>query len=406
MMLMTNTAAARPVADTAWSPLIKSVYLNRNGIELELPLLRLGSADYLWLRFDELYTEPRNFRYRIRHCSRLWEVDDLEAYEFMNGFDDHDVEHFAPSFTTRTDYTHYSTRIPDQSSSFRLSGNYVVEIYAEDQPDSIVLTRRFAVSEEIATVDIEVNRATSAYGNFQRDQEVSLCWELRQGEYIPSAANYATVVVRQNGRDDLQRTLHFSGYNGTKMCYNNHRENVFPGGNTFRYFDISNASTPMGNVQRIERFGSDIMAILRPEEVRARKPYTADAVLAGGMKTNVWNRTQVQTEAEYVWVNFSLPMAQPLLDGSIHVVGELTQWQLSDASRMEWQPSYHCYTLRLLLKQGYYAYQLVVKRVGESEGSTAELEGDHTESPNNYTAYVYLQLPNDRYDRLIGTARR
>ena len=48
----------------------------------------------------------------------------------------------------------------------------------------------------------------------------------------------------------------------------------------------------------------------------------------------------------------------------------------------------------------------MVKRVGESEGSTAELEGDHTESPNNYTAYVYLQLPNDRYDRLIGTARR
>ncbi len=59
---------------------------------------------------------------------------------------------------------------------------------------------------------------------------------------------------------------------------------------------------------------------------------------------------------------------------------------------------------RLLLKQGYYSYQLLFVPAGESEGRTDTLEGDHFETPNVYRAWVYYRGPNDRYDRLVATA--
>ena len=69
---------------------------------------------------------------------------------------------------------------------------------------------------------------------------------------------------------------------------------------------------------------------------------------------------------------------------------------------MEWNSKYKAYTKRLLLKQGYYAYQLLFLPAGEKEGLTATLEGDHYAMSNSYTAYVYLRLPGARYDRLVG----
>ena len=79
-----------------------------------------------------------------------------------------------------------------------------------------------------------------------------------------------------------------------------------------------------------------------------------------------------------------------------------TDWQLNDASRMEWNPEYRTYTLRLLLKQGYYAYQLLYLPAGSTVGDTGLLEGDHSETPNRYHIYIYCRQPGERYDRLIA----
>ena len=107
-------------------------------------------------------------------------------------------------------------------------------------------------------------------------------------------------------------------------------------------------------------------------------------------------------EADYVWVNISLPMDQPLLGGSIHVVGALTDWRLDDGSRMDYNPQFKAYTKRLLLKQGYYAYQLLYLPARSTEAETAQIEGDHHETPNTYSVSVYYRSPADRADRLLA----
>ena len=72
--------------------------------------------------------------------------------------------------------------------------------------------------------------------------------------------------------------------NLVSLCYTiirQRKENIFDGGNTFRYFDCSNLRTPMYNVARVEEYGGEQFVLLRPEEDRSRKHYITERVLTG-----------------------------------------------------------------------------------------------------------------------------
>ena len=377
--------------DSNWSKEVGIVTLERDGIALEEAVLTMEGEERLMLAFDLLDPQPQTLRYQITHCDAHWRKDELEPYEYYIGFSEAPIDNYASSFTTLQPYVHYYQEFPGQFEKFLISGNYVVSVYRDNE---ILLTRRFYVQEGTAKATIEAGRTKSG-GRLMEDQEVDVAIE---GTYRPE---YLTVVVQQNGRTDNSRELSFSGYERGMLCYRWKSENIFPGGNSFRYFDISNLRTPMYNVQRIEQFGGEHFALLKPEEDRSQKSFSSGQSLNGGLKVNVWDRNEVNTEADYVWVNFSLPMERPILGGTIHIVGALTQWQSNEMSRMDWNPSFKAYTKRLYLKQGYYAYQLLYLPNGESKGETGLIEGDHVETANDYTLYVYYREPGGRYDRLL-----
>ena len=397
---------AQVVTDSNWREDVKTVTLYKNGVEGERPVLVLGGEDRLLLRFDVLGAEVEGYRYKIQHCDSRWQVDELEPYEYMNGFEEGPINNYNSSFTTLTDYVNYYEYIPSQYSQFLISGNYVVTVTRQDEPDSVLLTRRFCVVEGSLKADVSVGVPYDNVSIFERREVDVALKENRdyRGSMLPPTLNpaYFRVVVQQNGRTDNMRELPFGGYESGVLCYRYKNENVFEGGNTFRYFDISNIRTAMYNVVQIEEYGGEWYAMLRPLEDRSGKSFITEQTLNGGMKVNVWDRTNKQTEADYVYVNFMLPMRSPFMNGSVHVVGELTQWKLDEGSRMEYDPEMQAYRLRLLLKQGYYAYQLLFVPTGESRGLTETLEGNHYEMPNDYRVYVYYRGLNDRYDRLVA----
>lgn len=397
---------AQVVTDSNWREDVKTVTLYKNGVEGERPVLVLGSEDRLLLRFDVLGAEVEGYRYKIQHCDSRWQVDELEPYEYMNGFEEGPINNYNSSFTTLTDYVNYYEYIPSQYSQFLISGNYVVTVTRQDEPDSVLLTRRFCVVEGSLKADVSVGVPYDNVSIFERREVDVALKENRdyRGSMLPPTLNpaYFRVVVQQNGRTDNMRELPFGGYESGVLCYRYKNENVFEGGNTFRYFDISNIRTAMYNVVQIEEYGGEWYAMLRPLEDRSGKSFITEQTLNGGMKVNVWDRTNKQTEADYVYVNFMLPMRSPFMNGSVHVVGELTQWKLDEGSRMEYDPEMQAYRLRLMLKQGYYAYQLLFVPKGESHGLTETLEGNHYEMPNDYRVYVYYRGLNDRYDRLVA----
>lgn len=388
--------------DSISTEFIRTVLLTRSGSEGQPPVLTLEGNERLTLQFDELSDQSHTFRYRISHCDAEWRPDGLEPYQFLDGFDEGYINDFESSFTTLMPYMHYSCRLPAEYTRFLISGNYLLTVFLDEQPDSVVFTRRFWVTEQSIDAKVELTRAAEG---LQRNQEVNVFLDWNQQRSPRSGVilqpQYLKVFLQQNGRLDNLRQLPFSNYSGGTLCYQWRPENIFPGGNSFRYFDASNLRATMYNIQRVEHFGGEIFAILRPEEDRSRKNYSPVESLNGGMKVNARDRNNPTLEAEYLWVNFSLPMEQPLLGGEIFIVGQLTDWLLNDESRMEWNPEFKAYVKRLELKQGYYAYQLLYRPYGEREALSATIEGDHYGTPNTYTAYVYYRGPNDIYDRLI-----
>lgn len=399
--LAASAAHAQTIGDSAWRNDVKTVSLTRTGTEFEMPVLAMESDDRMVLQFDVLSEHPENLRYTIYHCDAQWRRDDLEPYEFMTGFESGQIENYDFSFTTLVPYIHYHQVIPGTFAQFIHSGNFVVSVAPDDAPDSILLTRRFCVSEQSVKIEGNIVRPFDGI-DISRRQQVDVLLSHPSPALAPQ---YLSVAVQQNGRQDNRRWLEFSGFEGSDLAYRNRKCNIFEGGNNFRFFDMSNLRTPMYNVQRIERYGGETFAIIRPEEDRSRKHYIAETSLNGGMKVNIWDRKNPAIEADYVWVNISLPMQLPMMDGSVHIVGALTDWKLDSASRMDYNMQYHAYTKRLLLKQGYYAYQLLFLPVHAQVAETARLEGDHYEMANQYQIFVYQRMPSDRADRLIATGR-
>jgi hypothetical protein len=62
------------------------------------------------------------------------------------------------------------------------------------------------------------------------------------------------------------------------------------------------------------------------------------------------------------------------------------------------------YEKSLLLKQGYYSYQYILRDQQDPQSGQdyMETEGDHWETENNYTAFVYYTPPGLLYPILIG----
>lgn len=396
-----SMVAQTVVTDSVYSPNIKTVILGKQGVEMSLPIIQLGSNERLMLRFDELGDNSNYYRYRIDHCTHDWQISDISVSDYMDGFEDGAIDNQQFSFTTIEHYTNYWQTIPNDMSSFAASGNYLLTVYLQSDPDSIVFTRRFKVYEPMTTVEASVGKVQGSMG-LMENQNLSVKVNPLEGNYFINPDTYIFVYAEQNGRKDLTRLLPLESMSGNTLNYRWKKENVFPGGNEFRFFDFSNLQFPMNNIWKIEYFGGENIVFLKPDEDRSRKPYSLDIGLNGQYKIAVANAQNPNIEADYAWVNFSLPQELPFLDGNIYIIGDFTNWQMNDQSRMEWNQSMKAYTARLFLKQGYYAYQLLFLPAGSTVGETSRLEGNHFQTLNDYYIYVYQRNPGDLYDRLIG----
>jgi len=59
------------------------------------------------------------------------------------------------------------------------------------------------------------------------------------------------------------------------------------------------------------------------------------------------------------------------------------------------------YECELYLKQGYYNYMYVFLPDGRPAAETDQIEGNHWETENEYTVYVYHKQMGTYYDQLI-----
>lgn len=391
-------------ADTAQGildPNFSTLTVQKEGQFLSPPVIRLGSDERIVISFDEIANDWRRLQFRLIHCNADWQPSRLIEAEFIDGFNFDDIEDYAFSSNTFTNYVNYRFTVPSERLGILASGNYVVEVYPQEDPDYIILRARFQVTEDNVVVDGKVTPRTDK-GYYTEWQQLELAVNSSSREINPY--NDLIISVVQNRRPDTETFVsHPLRVENGKIIYEHNWDLVFPASNEYRRFETVRDDYPGMGIDHVGFEGRSYHAWLKTDEPRADRAYSYDQTQKGRFMIDSYNASDPDLGADYIDVHFTLDFPQ-LMNGDIYVNGDFTSNEYDERYRMKYDPDSRLYTLSLPLKQGSYNYQYVALKNGEKKGNTALVEGNKYETQNEYLVSVYLRSPTSRADRLIGSS--
>ena len=162
-----------------------------------LPVLQLGGDDVLLFSFDEMSHVYHRYTYRIVHCNADWSPSELFEIDYLEGFNDIVIEDWENSVNTTQLYTHYEFSIPNDEVALKVSGNYRVEVY-DDEDEQLVASFDFSVVEPKMFFEAWVSGDTDISFNEEHQQ---LSFAVRYPSFVSSPASELKAVVYQNGHD-------------------------------------------------------------------------------------------------------------------------------------------------------------------------------------------------------------
>lgn len=380
---------------------IKSLQVRLDGNDFAAPVVVLGSSDRIRIDFDHLAEDREYFRYSLQHCDARWQPSGLVDSEFLDGFNEGSIEDYGYSQATVVHYVHYSLTIPNEEVAPTISGNYLLRIYRENEPDEPLLQCRFMVSEQTVPVSAFLTSRTDVDYN-KAHQQLEICVDTERAG-VEDIYNDLRVVVQQNGRLDSERALlRPLRTSGRKAYFEHTPELIFEGGNEYRRFETVSEYYPGIGVESIDFQNPYRHFYLFVDEPRADKPYLYDQTQHGRYFIRRQGAAESDYEADYGVVHFELDMPQ-LSDGSmIFIDGDFVHRRFDPESEMRFNPVTQRYERAMLLKQGAYNYQYLLVPSGAMRGYTAPIEGDSYQTDNEYLIKIYHRRRGDRYDRLIG----
>ena len=395
-----NMLSAQAYRTQAISPEIYTIQVNLNGNWAQLPILKLNSNDNINISFDRISDDSFNrLRYRIFHCDAYWKKSaTISEIDYLNGFNDNLIDDYNPSINTTVDYTHFDLTIPNRDVSLKLSGNYVVEVYEEDDTDAVLLTACFSVCDPQLSVAASVSSNTDIDTN-RSHQQLSFTL-LHPGMNIRDPFTELMVFAQQNNRLDNEKTnLKPTYVNPGKLIYEHNKDLIFEAGNEYRRFETSSYRYNGMNVEHIEYNRPGYTMYILKDLPRAGRGYSYDQDQNGRYIVRTNDSENSDTEADYFDTNFTLLMDTPLNE-DVYINGGFTDNTFSDKYKMQYDYNEKAYRLSILLKQGMYNYMYFTK--GNKGFSTAKIEGNYYETENEYSIYVYYRPTGQRYDSLIG----
>lgn len=380
---------------------IKTVLLYPVENPLQPPILRLNSTEQLQLTFDDLDTKVKPYKYTFTHCNADWTPSGLSPAEYMSGFYDGYMDSYEFSNHTLVQFVHYSLAFPNENTALLLSGNYIISIFNEDEPDKPILTKRFYLLDSQITISGKAKRA-SLIDDSDFKQEVN--FTLYSGDNILyDPFRNIKVAILQNWRYDIAITnLQPQIAKGNELDYNYFDgSNTFDAGNEFRHFDIKSLRYQSDRVQKI--FLDSIYQVeLLADEKKTFNVYSTQKDINGKFIIRNQDETESPLDADYCWVNFALLSDAPIIGGNFYIYGQLTNWQWLPEAKMSYNFKERIYEGKMLLKQGYYNYQYIFVENGSAKGDVTRTEGNHYETENDYNLLIYYREPGNLYDKLIG----
>ncbi len=373
-----------------------------NGIQLFNPITQnqspfIGQGEYFILSFDDLESTYQRYFYYIKHFDRNWEDSQLFDSETTEGFFTDDINRYKASFNALQTYVHYELQFPNARMQPKLSGNYALYVYSTDK-NKPLFSVRFSVFEDTAVLG--VHKTVFSTAGKTKNQRVEVIAQ-NDGNFDlnDNIQNTSLTLIQNNNWNHRINGI------TPQFTFNNRlefkqMELVFAGGNEFYWFDTKNIEN---RALTTERVGDDGLfhAYLFGREMNPKLyEYNPDVNGAFYIRRNDTGIERVaDTDGDYVHVHFSLAGPE-LRQQNIYVVGAFNQFECSSQNLMTYIPEKGKYSLKLLLKQGYYNYQFVAVDAKQNKDYT--LNGNFWETENLYTALLYYRDFRENYDRLIG----
>lgn len=381
---------------------IKTVQLFVEGLESSNPLIELNTSSRFVLRFDDLDSEVKEYRYSFIHCDAGWNPSTISETSFINGMGDNRIENHEISFNSFQKYIHYEILFPDENLNITKAGNYIIKIYEGSDNANLVLTRRFMVLSPKVTIAAEVKRATSLdLENISHEID----FEVIYGNYsLGNPYNDVKTIITQNNRwDNAITNLKPLFIREDRLVYDYNKENTFIAGNEFRRIDFRSFRYMTERVKDITFSNNRNHVYLLADKDRSNLRYEFDQKdFNGAYYIMVQEGDNNTTEADYAYLHFKIPYPTPLHHGNLYIFGALTDWKITREFQMQYNYERLCYEVTLYLKQGYYNYQYAFVNEGKKTADVSVLEGSHIETNNDYAIYVYNYNLSGGYDELVG----
>lgn len=366
---------------------------------LTMPVIRLNSGQRIHIEFDDLTHQYNRYAYKVIHCEADWtESEELFESDYIEGFaDGNTIDEMEESLNTNQLYTHYSLTLPNEHCRLKMSGNYKVEVYDDNDDSEPMLTACFMVVEPVMTVRMEVTPNTDIDVN-KSHQQVSMEVAYNGLQVLQPERQIHTVVL-QNGRWDnarLNAKPQYTMADGLRWDHN--RDLIFDAGNEYRKFEVLDTDHPTLGIDRIRWDGKQFHAFVFADEPRPNYLYDEDANGAFYIRNS--DNIENNRISDYVQVHFQLMCPQPV-SGDVYVNGVWTNDSFLEQYRMEYDYGSSSYQLTLPLKMGYYSYQYVMLDA-DGFAQVMPTEGSFFQTENEYYALVYYRQQGGRTDRLVG----
>lgn len=378
---------------------IRTIKLFANDDVNTLPVISLNTDEYITVVFDQLSQNYTPYRYTITHHNADWTESGVLEIDYLDGFNNNPIENYELSRNTIIPYTHYRVTLPNENFSFRISGNYMINVI-DDNTNKIMFKAGFRVLDKKASILAKVSTDTDIDRN-KTHQQVSFSVN-HKGYTVRNAQSDIKVMVMQNRRTDNAVTNLSPSFVGANEIRYEHNQNlIFPAGNEYRRFEFVSTRYTTQGVEAIVYENAVYQAFLVPDKVR-NENYLYDQDQNGRYLIRNAETEYSDTEADYFQVYFTLPWDNPLKTGKIYLNGDFVYNAFNAESEMIYTPEENAYTSVQLLKQGAYNYLYLYVPDGSHKGNIDFIEGNFYQTENEYSIFVYHRPFGERYDHLIG----
>jgi hypothetical protein len=375
------------------------------GDQQGLPVYKLNSGERLELHFDDLDANVKSYYYTYQLCDYDWNPVNLSVLDYIKGFTQQRISSYRYSSLAYTRYTHYQVIIPNENSFPTRSGNYLLKVFLDGDTSKLAFTRALLVLDSKSSIMAQfVQPFTPQY--FNSHQRLKFTVSLKGLETVSNSQRVKVLVLQNNRWDNAQGHVPPTFVRGTGLEYNSENNFVFPGGKEWRWLDLRSFSLQSERVAKADYSKKETKIYVKPDIDRNSQKYVYYQDLNGLYQVVTFDNINPYWQGDYATVQFSYltPNQAPYQGKDLYLFGQLTDYRLNEATKMQFNAQKGMYEGSLFLKQGYYnyGYMLVDK---DDPSKHVELDGNYWETENSYTILVYYKSFTDQSDQLIGISK-